>query len=149
LVGRLRRVFGRMKSFSEFHLKTYILIFFVVIFAPTGNVLLSKGMKNVGPIGLHSAADFVQLCVRVFTSPFIWLGIGFLLMFFVSYLLVLSWADYSFVQPASATSFGVVALLGHFVLKEPVSAIRWLGVVVICLGVLAVGNTHPRTTEHR
>ena len=121
----------------------------MVIFAPTGNVLLSKGMKTVSPIRLHSFSDFLQLCVRVFTSPFIWLGIGFLLMFFVSYLLVLSWADYSFVQPASATSFAVVALLGHFALKEQVSAIRWLGVIVICLGVLAVGNTHPRTTEHK
>jgi uncharacterized membrane protein len=138
-----------MKSFSDFHLKTYILIFFVVIFAPAGNVLLSKGMRSVGPVAWNSFADFLQFCFRVFTSPFIWFGIAFLLMFFVSYLLVLSWADYSFVQPASATSFGVVALLGHFALKEPISAIRWLGVAVICLGVLAVGNTHPRTTEHK
>jgi drug/metabolite transporter (DMT)-like permease len=138
-----------MKSFSELHLKTYILIFFVVIFAPTGNVLLSKGMKSVGTISVHDPSDFLQVCVKIFTSPFIWLGIGFLLLFFVSYLLVLSWADYSFVQPASASSFGVVALLGHFALKEPISVTRWLGVIVICLGVLTVGNTHPRTTEHK
>jgi len=137
-----------MKSFSEFHFKTYALIFFIVIFAPTGNVLLSKGMKSIGDLPVHSPADLLHVALRTFTSPFIWLGIGFLLMFFVSYLLVLSWADYSFVQPASATSFGVVALLGHFELKEPISPTRWLGVVVICLGVLAVGNTHPRTTGH-
>ena len=136
-----------MKSVSELHLKTYILIFFIVIFAPTGNVLLSKGMKTVGHVALHGPADFVHLAVRVLTSPFIWLGIGFLLMFFVSYLLVLSWADYSFVQPASASSFAVVALLGHFALKEPISLTHWLGVAVISLGVLTVGNTHPRTTE--
>jgi drug/metabolite transporter (DMT)-like permease len=138
-----------MKSFSEFHLKTYILILFIVVFAPTGNVLLSKGMKSIGDVRVHSPADIVDIAVRVFTSPFIWLGIGFLIMFFVSYLLVLSWADYSFVQPASATSFGVVAVLGHFALKEPISPTRWLGVIVICLGVLAVGNTHPRTTGHK
>jgi drug/metabolite transporter (DMT)-like permease len=143
------RVPRRMKSFSELHLKTYILIFFIVIFAPTGNVLLSKGMKTVGDVALHRPADFVQLAVRVLTSPFIWLGIGFLLLFFVSYLLVLSWADYSYVQPASATSFAVVALLGHFALKEPISATHWLGIIVISLGVLTVGNTHPRTTEHK
>lgn len=138
-----------MRTHSELHLKTYILIFFVVIFAPIGNVLLSKGMKSVGDTSLHSVSDLVAIALRVFTSPFIWLGIGFLLLFFVSYLLVLSWADYSFVQPASATSFGVVALLGHFALKEPISPTRWLGVIVICLGVLAVGNTHPRTTEQQ
>jgi drug/metabolite transporter (DMT)-like permease len=138
-----------MKSFSELHLKTYVLIFFVVIFAPTGNVLLSKGMKSVGPISLHRPADFLQLCARVFTSPFIWLGIGFLLMFFLSFLLVLSWADFSFVQPASATSFGVTALLGHFALKDSISPVHWLGVIVICLGVVFVGNTHPTTTERK
>lgn len=136
-----------MKTHSDLHLKTYILIFFVVIFAPIGNVLLSKGMRGVGDTSLHRVSDLTAIAARVFTSPFIWLGIGFLLLFFVSYLLVLSWADYSFVQPASATSFGVVALLGHFALKEPISPTRWLGVVVICLGVLTVGNTHPRTTE--
>lgn len=69
--------------------------------------------------------------------------------FFIAYLLVLSWADYSFVQPASATSYAVVALLGHFALKETISPMRWLGVLVICSGVLVVGNTHPRTTEHK
>ena len=130
------------------HLKTYVLIMLVIIFAPLGNVLLSKGMKNVGAVTLQSPAGLGHLFLQVFSSPFIWLGIGFLLLFFVAYLLVLSWADYSFVQPASATSYGVVAILGHFALKEPISATRWIGVLVICLGVLVVGNTHPRTTEH-
>ncbi|HEY0703517.1 MAG TPA: hypothetical protein VGD60_12180 [Candidatus Acidoferrales bacterium] len=139
-----------MKSISELHLKTYIMIFFVVLFAPIGNVLLGKGMKvSVGEVNLHSATDVAQVALRALTSPFIWLGIGFLLLFFVSYLLVLSWADYSFVQPASASSFAVVALLGHFALKESISPAHWLGIIVICLGVLTVGNTHPRTTEHK
>jgi len=69
-----------------------------------------------------------------------------LLMFFICYLMVLSWADYSFVQPASAVSYLVVALLGIYVLGEAVSSGRWLGVAVICLGVLLVGHTPPRTT---
>jgi drug/metabolite transporter (DMT)-like permease len=133
---------------ASLHLKTYLLILLVIIFAPLGNVLLSKGMKNVGAVTLQSPADLGHVFIQVFSSPFIWLGIGFLLLFFVAYLLVLSWADYSFVQPASATSYGVVAILGHFALKEPISATRWIGVLVICLGVLVVGNTHPRTTEH-
>jgi drug/metabolite transporter (DMT)-like permease len=133
---------------ANLHLKTYVLILLVIIFAPLGNVLLSKGMKNVGAVTLQSPAGLGHVFIQVFSSPFIWLGIGFLLLFFVAYLLVLSWADYSFVQPASATSYGVVAMLGHFALKEPISATRWIGVLVICLGVLVVGNTHPRTTEH-
>jgi drug/metabolite transporter (DMT)-like permease len=131
------------------HLKTYVLILFIILFAPLGNVLLSKGMKNVGRIALEHPQGLARIFIQVFSSPFVWLGIASLLLFFVAYLLVLSWADYSFVQPASATSYAVVALLGHFALKETISPTRWLGVLIICSGVLVVGNTHPRTTEHK
>jgi len=62
------------------------------------------------------------------------------------YMLALSWADYSFVQPASSMAYGVVALLGYFVLKETVSPLRWLGIGIICLGVFVVGRTEPQTT---
>jgi drug/metabolite transporter (DMT)-like permease len=70
-----------------------------------------------------------------------------LIAFFVAYMLVLSWADYSYVQPASAMAYAVVALLGHYLLREVVTPIRWIGVIVICLGVLIVGHTPPSTTE--
>jgi drug/metabolite transporter (DMT)-like permease len=40
-----------------------------------------------------------------------------------------------------------VALLGHFLLGEMVSVTRWVGILIICAGVLLVGNTPPRTTE--
>ena len=64
-------------------------------------------------------------------------------------MLVLSWADYSYVQPASSAAYGVVALLGYLVLGETVTPMRWVGVLVICLGVFIVGHTPPRTTESR
>jgi drug/metabolite transporter (DMT)-like permease len=70
-----------------------------------------------------------------------------LLAFFISYTLLLSWADFSFVQPASSLSYVIVALLGHFFLREYVSPLRWMGIALLCLGVLIVGNTPPRTTE--
>jgi uncharacterized membrane protein len=62
-------------------------------------------------------------------------------------MLVLSWADYSYVQPASSVAYGMVALLAHFMLREVVTPMRWMGVLLICLGVLVVGHTPPRTTE--
>jgi drug/metabolite transporter (DMT)-like permease len=84
---------------------------------------------------------------RVLASGTIWLGIGSLISFFVAYMLVLSWADYSYVQPASSVAYAVVALLAHYMLREVVSPLRWLGVLIICLGVVVVGHTPPRTTE--
>jgi drug/metabolite transporter (DMT)-like permease len=85
---------------------------------------------------------------RAFTSGTVWIGIGLLLAYFVAYLLVLSWADYSYVQPASSASYVLIALLAHFVLRETISPLRWAGVAVICTGVFVVGHTHPQTPEH-
>jgi uncharacterized membrane protein len=135
-----------MNSTAGPHFKTYLLILLMVIFGPLGNVLLGKGMKQIGPVNIR-AAEALDLLSRVLTSGTIWMGIASLITFFVAYMLVLSWADYSYVQPASAVAYGMVALLAHFVLREVVTPMRWMGVVIICLGVVVVGHTPPRTTE--
>ena len=137
----------RMKDSAGLHLKTYLLILFMVLFAPLGNVLLSKGMKGVGSAKNWALADTFHIFIRIITSGYIWLGIACLLTFFVAYMLILTWADYSYVQPASAFSYAVVALLGYFLLGEEVTPLRWAGIAVICAGVFVVGRTHPRTTE--
>jgi uncharacterized membrane protein len=144
-----RTVAQRITSSAGLHLKTFILIFLMILFGPLGNVSLSKGMKTIGAISLHQPADLLRVGTQVLTSPYIWLGILLQLMFFVAYLLVLSWADYSFVQPAGSFAYAVVALWAYFLLHEPISPTRWAGVGVICLGVLIVGHTSPRTTEQK
>jgi drug/metabolite transporter (DMT)-like permease len=136
-----------MKDSPGLHLKTYVLILFIVLFAPLGNVLLSKGMKGVGSARNWERGDVLRILVSIIASGYIWLGIGCLLAFFVAYMLVLTWADYSYVQPASSFSYAVVAMLGYFLLGETVPPLRWIGILVICVGVFIVGNTHPRTTE--
>jgi drug/metabolite transporter (DMT)-like permease len=136
-----------MTSSAGLHFKTYCMILIMVIFGPLGNVLLGKGMKDVGSAARWTPSELPAIFSRVFTSPYIWFGVASLLTFFVAYMLILSWADFSYVQPASSASYLVVALLGYFYLGENISALRWAGIAVICLGVLVVGNTPPRTTE--
>jgi drug/metabolite transporter (DMT)-like permease len=128
-------------------LKTIVLIAIMVVAGPLGNVLLGQGMKQIRPV-LWPPIEFLRTGLQILSSHSIWLGIGSLLAFFIANLLVLSWADYSFVQPASSVAYAVVALLGYFMLGERVSPLRWLGIAVICVGVLVVGRTNPRTTEH-
>jgi drug/metabolite transporter (DMT)-like permease len=128
------------------HLKTYLLIAVMVIAGPLGNVLLGKGMKHIGEPAVWPPVQLLHTGLNIFTSVSIWLGIASLITFFVAYMLVLSWADYSFVQPASSLAYGIVALLGYLMLGEKVSPLRWAGVAIICLGVLVVGRTNPRTT---
>jgi drug/metabolite transporter (DMT)-like permease len=136
-----------MKSSVGLYFKTYFLIFLMVVFGPLGNVLLGKGMKRIGAVSIGTPAGMPDLLTHVLRSGTIWLGIGSLMTFFVAYMLVLSWADYSYVQPASSVAYGMVALLAHFILREVVTPTRWAGVLLICVGVLVVGHTPPRTTE--
>ncbi len=130
------------------HLKTFTLILIMVSVAPLGDMFLGKGMKRIPPMAGWAPAEVFHFFFRAFTSGTIWLAIGLLLAFFVAYLLVLSWADYSYVLPASSISNLIIALLAYFVLHEKISPTRWAGVALICLGVFVVGRTHPRTTEH-
>ncbi len=145
--GSEGRSLDLMKNSPGLHLKTYFFILLMALFAPLGNVLLGKGMKGVGSAKNWVPADLFRVFVSIITSGYIWLGIACLLTFFVAYMLVLTWADYSYVQPASAFSYAVVAMLGYFLLGEAVPPLRWIGICVICVGVFLVGHTHPRTTE--
>jgi|SRR5271154_3119010 uncharacterized membrane protein len=137
-----------MTSSQGLHLKTIILIFIMVTVAPLGDTFLGKGMKIVGRMKGWAPADLFHFFFRSFTTGTVWLGIELLLVYFVAYILVLSWADYSYVQPASSASYVLIAVLAHFLLHETISLTRWAGVLLICTGVFVVGHTHPQTPEH-
>jgi len=119
----------------------------MVVAGPVGNLLIAKGMRQAGEIPLWPPSALLPAFLRVFGSLTIWVGIASLIAFIVAYMLALSLADYSFVQPAAALGYGVVAVLGYFVLHESVSPLRWVGIGVICFGVAFIRNTPPRTTE--
>src|SRR5690242_13184884 len=116
---------------SSKHKKTYSLLVSMIFFSSFGNVLLGRGMKQTGEIVDFSPVALAAVFVKTFTNAWIWAGILSLLLFFVSYLLLLSWADLSYVQPASAIGYALVAVLGYFVLGELISPTRWIGVLLI------------------
>jgi drug/metabolite transporter (DMT)-like permease len=134
-----------MPSGQKLHGKTAIMLLMMVVFGACGDTLLGKGMRLVGPPAAWSAAQVAAFLGRAVVSPTVWTGFLSLVLFFLSYMLVLTWADFSFVLPASAASYAVVPLLGHFFLGEAVSPLRWSGVVLIALGVGLVGLTPPST----
>jgi drug/metabolite transporter (DMT)-like permease len=133
---------------SRLHLKTYFLIAVMVIAGPIGNLLIAKAMKQTGPIVYWPPSELLHVFLRVFGGFTIWAGIACLIAFIVAFMLALSMADYSYVQPAAALGYVMIALLGVFVLGEKVSPLHWAGIAVICLGVSFVRGTHPRTTEN-
>ncbi len=125
--------------------RTYLFIALIVILNPLGNTLLRAGMSRAGAPSHWTSQALALFFWKAFQSGAVWLGITLLILFFICYMLVLSWADYSYVLPASAASYVVVALLGSAVLGEHVPVGRWVGIGFICAGAVLVGRTFPAT----
>ena len=126
-----------------------VVIALKVIANTCGNLLLSMGMKCIGEIRSWAPGALAMTLMRTFSVGAVWLGIAALLMFFVLHLMLLSWADYSYVEPASAAGYALVPLAAFTVLGEPVSTARWAGIFLITIGVGLVARTPARTTEPR
>lgn len=123
--------------------RTNLFIILVVALNPLGNTFLRKGMDQTGAPSQWTSQALAVFFFRAFQSSSVWVGICLLALFFICYMLVLSWADYSYVLPASAGSYVVVALLGSTVLGEHVPVERWIGIGLICVGAALVGRTSP------
>jgi uncharacterized membrane protein len=135
-----------MPARSALQIKTLVLLVPVVLFASVGNVLLAKGMKQIGEAQRWRPAALAALFMKAFANPWVWLGIASLLIFLISFMVVLSWADYSFVAPAAAVSYALAPLLSHWWLGELITPLRWTGIGIICLGVALITRTPARTT---
>jgi drug/metabolite transporter (DMT)-like permease len=135
-----------MKRDLRLRIKTFVMILVMVACANAGDLMLKRGMTQIGSVPL-SLAGLQHAFLLTVTSPAIWIAILFLIGFTVSYMMLMSWADYSYVMPAGAFGYALLTLLAVVVLHETVSPRRWLGVLLICVGVLLVGLTKPRTTE--
>jgi drug/metabolite transporter (DMT)-like permease len=122
--------------------RQYLILGLVSLCAPLGDTCLSRGMTGLPDITLAHPATLIA---AVFT-PWIAAGIALLIGFFASYLTALSWADLTFVLPATAFGNVIVALLARFWLNEPISLERWAGIVLITVGVGFVAHG-PSLTE--
>ncbi len=89
--------------------------------------MLSHGMKQTGSISIHH----LQGVVLAILNPWVAVGILLLLAFFASYMNALSWADLTYVLPATSLGYVLLALVAKFALHEQVSPLRWLGIALI------------------
>jgi uncharacterized membrane protein len=135
-----------MSHERRIRLKTLLMILVMVICANAGDLLLKRGMTEIGYV-TFTFAGLQHAFLLTITTKTIWLAIAFLIGFTISYMLLMSWADYSFVMPAGAFGYALLTFLAVTLLHESVSPRRWVGVALICIGVLLVGQTKPRTTE--
>jgi len=109
----------------------YLVLGVVALSSALGDTFLAIGMKRLAPVSLaHPGALIAALA-----TPWVLVGVVLLLVFFASYLTALSWADLTYVLPASSLAYVGIALLSRFWLHEQISASRWFGIALITAGV--------------
>lgn len=123
--------------------RKYLVLAGVTLCAAVGDSLLSRGMKDVGNISLRHPSDLIL----AITNPFVAIGIVFLLGFFASYMTALSWADLTYVLPATSLGYVLLALIAKYLLHEDVTPLRWVGILLISGGVGFV-TQGPELTHH-
>jgi uncharacterized membrane protein len=121
--------------------KTRIFTALVVLSNVLGNFSLTWGMRRVGRLLTLSPWPYIEALF----NPWVAVGVSLLIVWLISQMTLLSWADLSYVLPVTAIGYVLVALVGKFFLHEEITLGRWLGIALITAGVALVGRTAPRS----
>src|SRR5690606_30764060 len=78
-------------------MKTRLCLAVIVLANAFGNVLLTRGMREVGDIASYSPLELVVSGAAALANPWVLGGVALLLVFFVAHALALSWTDLSYV----------------------------------------------------
>ena len=113
------------------NLRRYLVLGLVTLTSAFGDTSLAVGMKRLGPVSLRHPGALVS----ALGTPWVLVGVLLLLVFFASYLTALSWADLTYVLPATSLAYVGIAFLSRFWLHEQISLTRWLGIGLITAGV--------------
>jgi len=119
-------------------LRELVLLFFIVIAGTGGEICLSRAMKQIGEVHDFRPLSILRVMGRAMMVGWMWLALVLMATGFFALLGMLSLENVSFVIPVSAMSYVVGAYGGSLLLGEKVTSQRWLGVLLVCLGVSLV-----------
>src|SRR5450432_1343769 len=120
-------------------LKTWICVVVVVCSNAFGDFFMKRGMP--GDSQLRTPFQFIGALFQ----PWVAAGVALLILWQMSRMALLSWADLSYVLPVTSIGYVLVALLGKVMLNEQITARRWTGITLIMTGVALVSGSTPQT----
>jgi drug/metabolite transporter (DMT)-like permease len=116
----------------------FVLFVMITVVGTLGELCLGRAMKQTGELERLHPGHAASLLWRALRVKWIWIGVSMMAIAFFSLLLLLSFESVSFVVPVTALSYLVGALGGTFFLGERVSPQRWIGIMLVCIGVALV-----------
>ncbi|TFG90145.1 MAG: hypothetical protein E4H15_08140 [Syntrophobacterales bacterium] len=118
--------------------KTVVVMLIAVSAGTVGDLLLTKGMKELGDISAMNLRGMLSAAYQALSNPKLVLGTAMLAVFFFLWLAVLSWEDLTVALPMQALNYVLVAFLSQYFLGEIVTPMRWAGTVLVCIGVILI-----------
>ncbi len=119
-------------------LKTIIIMMIAVTAGTVGDILLAKGMKQLGDLSTMNLRGILEVAYRAMSEWKIVVGTAMLALFFFLWLAVLSWEDLTVALPMQALNYVLVAILAKYLLHEQISPLRWVGIALVCVGVIMI-----------
>ena len=117
--------------------KTWICVVVVVFSNAFGDFFMKRGLPESAR--LVTPLDYIAMLFQ----PWVALGVGLLILWQLSRMTLLSWADLSYVLPVTSMGYVASALIGYFLLNEHITPHRWAGTLLIVAGTILVGmGTH-------
>jgi uncharacterized membrane protein len=123
--------------------KTQTFAAIVILSNAFGNLFLTWGLRH----GTEELTASPLSFLRAIFSPWVSVGICLLILWLLSKMFLLSWADLSYVLPVTAFGYVVNVMLARLFLGEQVTPARWAGTLLIVAGIILVGLGNPRTGE--
>jgi len=118
---------------------TMFVLYVLIVFVGTGGEMcVSRAMKTMGEVTDFRPHAIARVVGRALLLPRMWAGVSLMAVAFFALLSMLSFAKVSFVFPATALSYATGALGGRVFLGERVMGQRWIGVLLVCIGVTLV-----------
>jgi len=119
-------------------IKVVLMLAFFICASTGGEIAMTHGMKQVGEPESFCPMALFRFIGKAVRSSWVWFALPLMAASFYSLLVLLSWAPLSVVIPASAFNYVVGTFGAKYLLKENVTAKRWMGVIMVCIGVTLV-----------
>ena len=119
-------------------MREFLLLIAIVVLGTGGELCMTRGMRTIGEVSEFRPAQLARFLGRAMLTGWMWIGLGMMTAAFFALLATLSIENVSFVVPVTALNYAVGAGGASLILGERVSKRRWIGVMVVCLGVSVV-----------
>lgn len=127
-----------MRPDARLRWKTRLFAIIIILSNALGNFALDRGMRN-------RTTESVYAYIAAIFTPWVMIGISLLILWMLSRMALLSWADLSYVLPVTSLGYVASTFIGRFLLNEQVTPSRWVGTMLIVAGTVLVGMGSPHT----